>query len=72
MCYCVRGLLLISILDFGNPQLVTMGLSIQRPVTGILKLATSLEFGEAEETEEFEESGASGKSNSQVAGEDAV
>ncbi|KAH7370866.1 hypothetical protein BKA65DRAFT_545565 [Rhexocercosporidium sp. MPI-PUGE-AT-0058] len=53
------GLLLISVPDFGNPELVTMGVTIEKPVTGILKLGASLEFGEAEESEEFEEGSAS-------------
>ncbi|KAK0122425.1 hypothetical protein ONS95_010661 [Cadophora gregata] len=65
------GLLLISVPDFGNPELVTMVVSIEKPVTGILKLATSLDFGEAEaeESEECEEGGSSGKSGSRVHGE---
>lgn len=66
------GLLLISVPDFGNPELVTMGVSIEKPVTGILKLATSLDFGEAEESEEFEEGSSSGKNSSKLHGKDIV
>jgi len=66
------GLLLISVPDFGNPELVTMGVSIEKPVTGILQLATSLKFGEAEESEDYEEGSSSGKSNSRVHGEEIV
>ncbi|PVH80921.1 hypothetical protein DL98DRAFT_654370 [Cadophora sp. DSE1049] len=66
------GLLLISVPDFGNPELVTMGVSIEKPLTGILKLATSLEFGEAEESGEYEEGSSSGKSNSRIHGEEIV
>ena len=58
--------------DFGNPELVTMGVSIEKPVTGIPQLATSLKFGEAEESEDYEEGSSSGKSNSRVHGEEIV
>jgi len=49
-----------------------MGVSIEKPVTGILQLATSLKFGEAEESEDYEEGSSSGKSNSRVHGEEIV
>lgn len=71
--WCCSGLLLISIPDFGNPELVNMGLSIEKPANGILKWATSLEFGEAEEEEaEVNHEHGKGKSNSRVDGEDIV
>ena len=47
-----------------------MGVSIEKPITGVLKLGTSLEFGEEEESEEYEEGSSSGKSNSRVHGEE--
>ncbi|KAH9206897.1 hypothetical protein DL95DRAFT_396503 [Leptodontidium sp. 2 PMI_412] len=62
------GLLLVSVPDFGNPELVTMGVSIEKPATGILKLATSLEFGEAEPEDEYQEEGPSSKGNASLSG----
>lgn len=46
------GLLLISVFDFGNPELVQLGISIEKSGSGILKLGTSLEFGEEDEEQE--------------------
>lgn len=66
--FCGSGLLLVSVPDFGNPELVTMGVSIEKPATGILKLATSLEFGEAEPEDEYQEEGTSSKGNATLSG----
>ncbi|KAK2624183.1 hypothetical protein QTJ16_006133 [Diplocarpon rosae] len=49
------GLLLISVPDFGNPELVTMSISIEKPSAGIHKLSTSLTFGQVESEELDEE-----------------
>ncbi len=50
-----------------------MGLSVEKPATGILKWATSLEFGEEEENEEeVNHEHGKGKSNSRVEGEHVV
>ncbi len=46
------GLLLPSVPDFGNPNLVTMAIAVEKPVAGVLKLATSVLYGEPDETEE--------------------
>lgn len=49
---CNSGLLLLSIPDFGYPDLVTMDVALLKPADGVLKLATSVEYGETEEEEE--------------------
>lgn len=37
---------MISIPDFGNPNAVTLDLAIEKPSEGLVKLATSVLFGE--------------------------
>ena len=41
--------------DFGSPNLVTMAIAVEKPVSGVMKLATSVLYGEPEETEEIGE-----------------
>jgi hypothetical protein len=48
----VSGLLLLSITDFGYPNLVALAIAVEKPISGVLKLATSVQYGEADETEE--------------------
>jgi hypothetical protein len=69
------GLLLVSLTDFGYPNLVTLALAVEKPVDGVLKLATSVQYGEPEETEEQPEThqyGRPGKRNSQTPDDDYV
>lgn len=40
------GLLLLSILDFGNPISLSLAIAIERPEGGVVKLGTSFVFGE--------------------------
>ncbi|KAH8779019.1 hypothetical protein BGZ57DRAFT_890306 [Hyaloscypha finlandica] len=73
--FIVFGLLLVSITDFGYPNLVTLALAVEKPVDGVLKLATSVQYGEPEETEEQPEThqyGRPGKRNSQTPDDDYV
>ena len=49
---CSSGLLLLSVSDFGNPNLVTLAIAVEKPVAGVVKLATSVLYGEPDETEE--------------------
>lgn len=51
---CGSGLLLLAIPDCGYPDLVTMDVKVLKPASGVLKLATSVEYGEVEEEEEDE------------------
>ncbi len=46
------GLLLLSITDFGYPNLVTLALAVEKPVDGVLRLATSVQYGEPEDDHE--------------------
>jgi len=39
------GFLLPSILDFADPTLVSLALVVEKPVAGVLRLATSLTYG---------------------------
>jgi len=70
------GLLLVSVTDFGNPNLVTMALAVEKPVDGVLKLATSVSYGEPEEADEqpaeTRQYGRGGKRNSQTSDDDYV
>ena len=45
---CISGLLLLSVPDFGNPNLVTTSIAVEKPNAGVVTLATSVLFGEAE------------------------
>ncbi|CAL3966827.1 unnamed protein product [Diplocarpon coronariae] len=49
------GFLLISIPDFGNPELVTMSVSVEKSSANVHKLSTSLTFGQVEGEELDEE-----------------
>ena len=49
---CSSGLLLLSVPDFANLNLVTMAITVEKPVAGVVKLATSVLYGEPDETEE--------------------
>ena len=66
----ISGLLLLSITDFGYPNLVTLALAIEKPVDGVLRLATSVQYGEPEddheEPAETSHYGRSGKRYSQT------
>ena len=58
------GLLLPSTLDFADPTLVSLALAVEKPVAGVLRLATSLTYGspdeaQAEETQEYRSVGRS-------------
>jgi hypothetical protein len=46
------GLLLISAPDFGYPGSVNLALAVERPASGLWKFATSVQFGEPEDSEE--------------------
>ncbi|KAE8442405.1 hypothetical protein EG329_003363 [Mollisiaceae sp. DMI_Dod_QoI] len=46
------GLLLLSVPDFGNPESLAMAVAVEKPIDGVLRLATSVVFGEPEETED--------------------
>jgi hypothetical protein len=37
--------------DFGNPNLVTLAIAVEKPAKGIYKLATSVLHGEPDEEE---------------------
>jgi len=50
------GLLLASVLDFGNPDLVSLVVAVERPASGVWKLASSVSHGQPdEEGQEHEE-----------------
>jgi len=70
------GLLLLSVPDFGNPNLVTMAIAVEKPVAGVVKLATSVLYGEPDETEdnttETRESRRTRKGNPQMPAEDII
>jgi len=57
------GLLLVSVPDFGNPKQVTLAIQVDRPGEGLIKVGSSLVFGELDEgeNEEAYEYGRSGK-----------
>ena len=46
------GLLLLSVSDFGDPHLVIMAIAVEKPVSGVLRLGSSVSYGEAEATED--------------------
>ncbi|CZR67406.1 uncharacterized protein PAC_17305 [Phialocephala subalpina] len=50
--FLVFGLLLLSIPDFGTPSLLALAIAVQKPVDGVVKLATSVVFGEPEDGED--------------------
>ena len=70
------GLLLLSVPDFGNPNLVVMAITVEKPVAGVVKLATSVLYGEPDEIEENTaetgESRRTRKSNPRMLAEDIV
>jgi len=70
------GLLLLSVPDFGNPNLVTMAIAVEKPVAGVMKLTTSVLYGEPVETEEStaetHESRHARKNNPRTPAEDIV
>jgi len=74
--FLVFGLLLLSLTDFGYPNLVTMAVAVEKPVDGVLRLATSLQYGEPDETDEepaeTHEYGRPGKKNSRTPSDDYV
>lgn len=65
------GALLLSILDFGNPALVTMALSVEKPARGLWKLATSVLYGEPDEDDADSTRGSPASAKHQV-GRDLV
>lgn len=46
------GLLLVSAVDFGYPGSVNLAVAVEKPAPGLLKLATSVQFGEPDDSEE--------------------
>lgn len=46
------ALLLISVPDFGNPSLVTLAVTVEKPAKGLYKLATSVLHGEPDDEED--------------------
>jgi len=74
--FLVFGLLLLSITDFGYPNLVTLAIAVEKPVDGVVRLATSLQYGEPDEVEEepaeTHEYGRPGKKNSRTSSDDYV
>lgn len=46
------GLLLISAPDFGYPGSVNLAVAVEKPSSGLIKFATSVQFGESEDSEE--------------------
>jgi hypothetical protein len=51
-CLLSSGLLISSAPDFGNPGSVIMAVAIERPAPSVVKLATSVQFGELEDSEQ--------------------
>jgi hypothetical protein len=49
---CFSGLLLVSAPDFGYPGLVNLAVAVEKPASGLIKFATSVQFGESEDSEE--------------------
>lgn len=49
--FLVFGLLLLSVPDFGTPSLLALAIAVEKPVDGVVKLATSVVFGEPEDGE---------------------
>ncbi|KAG0649189.1 hypothetical protein D0Z07_4554 [Hyphodiscus hymeniophilus] len=54
--FLVFGLLLISAPDFGYPRSVDLTMVVERPASGQIKFATSVQFGEPEDSENGGES----------------
>lgn len=54
LTYCLlsSALLVISAPDFGSPGSVTMAVAIERPSPSVVKFATSVQFGEREDSEQ--------------------
>ena len=46
------GLLLVSAPDFGNPSSVHLAVAVEKPASGLIKFATSVQFGESPDSEE--------------------
>lgn len=65
---CASGLLLNSILDFGTPSWVTMAVAVEKPFSGVMKLSTSILYGEVDE----EENGTGARDNGSHAGSEEV
>jgi hypothetical protein len=65
---------LLSVPDFGSPNLVNTTIAVEKPISGLLKLATSVEYGEPDEADENEthEQRRYGKSKPRVPAEDEV
>jgi len=53
---CFSGLLLLSVPDFGTPSQLALAVAIEKPVDGVVRLATSVVFGLPEEDAEGNES----------------
>lgn len=49
------GLLLLSVPDFGIPSQLALAIAIEKPADGVVRLATSVVFGEEEEDAETNE-----------------
>jgi hypothetical protein len=68
--------LLLSVTDFGYPNLVALAIAVEKPVDGVLKLATSVQYGEPDEGEEApaetHQYGRPGKRNLQSAEDEYV
>lgn len=45
-------MLLLSVPDFGTPNLLVLAVAVEKPVDGVLKLALGLVFGEPETGEQ--------------------
>jgi hypothetical protein len=66
------GLLLLSVPDLGNPNLVTMAIAVEKPVAGVVKLVTSLLYGAPDNTEEGTAKAHARKSNPRMSEDDIV
>lgn len=52
VAFLLSGLLLLSVPDFGTPNLLALAIAVEKPVDGVVKLATSVVFGEPEDGED--------------------
>lgn len=55
-------------MDFGTPSWVTMAVAIEKPFSGVMKLSTSVLYGEADD----EENGTGAGDNGSRAGSEEV
>ncbi len=63
----ISGLLLLSVPDFGNPESLAMAVAVEKPIDGVLRLATSVDVGEPEETADEHQQTHKSKPNMPVA-----